>query len=121
MSVFSTLSRLLSGGFGFRRSGFGKLSRLDARVRLDLAQLDRGLAIRPGHDPAERHFNTPDIAVIRIIHAGWDHADDRIDIADLAYEQAALTVEVQLRSGVAFGAVLDNLDRTLVNAHRRKA
>src|SRR6266850_4282666 len=50
------LSRLLrSRRFGFGGGRFGELCRVNARIRLHLAQLDRRSAVRPGDNPPERY------------------------------------------------------------------
>src|SRR6266581_2576036 len=76
------LSRLRTRRFGFGRRRFGELGRVDARIRLHLAQLDRRSAVGPGDNPAERYLDTGDSTVIRIVDLCGNHADRRVDKAD---------------------------------------
>src|SRR5437762_13129884 len=77
------------------RRGLAEARRLDRNIRLDVAELDDRLTIRPGHHGMERHFHTGDIAVIGIINLNWNCADRRVRIAELSQKQSRLIIEEQ--------------------------
>ena len=69
----------------------------------------------------ERHFNSRNEAIIRVVNLRGDDADGRVGIAHLPHEQACLLVEVQLDASLAPAGLLNHLHRMIVNADRGKA
>src|SRR5216117_2925594 len=98
----------------------GELRRVNGDVRPHVSQLECGPAVQPADSPAERHLDTSNLAIVRVVDLRHEATDGGLGKAYQSHEQTRVRIEAERRGGPAGRVALEDLDLPVRN-RRRKA